>query len=466
MSISYVVRELRNGADGMPATFDLESPTLPSVNLADGATPAVTIRGDGRYSFVREAADQPYRVSLTPDTEYQASTLELNLQDFVIGRANRRAPSDRSVNQVISNPVTSTATSYLVTTGLWTQTPHTSRNTNTNQNFTFPWTSAVVPERFYDPRGTVTALEHDRVFAVTRTPIAGVGGSYGVVTDACEDVVTDELGGLKDVALSCAVSGIAQDSCEQVHAPHGAMLAHLASALHAPELYAKQRYTWAITAAPSTTFHPQFGLTLAEKVVEKLAGSQVLDWNEAIAYGNPYPGHEVSVQTSAARVRTVMAVDATSAVALLAETSYWRAPGVACGAAVGEPPRVAIAGATTFAGVSLTMDGVDLDLDRTQLAALEWSIAAPGGVDYYQVELYEIARVFNGTFPALRQTYFTTTPIVVVDPQLLAAGRTYMFSISAHLGYPNVASGDFVTIAYPAAPLASSTNWSSTFTTR
>lgn len=416
---------------------------------------------DGLASFLRAAEDQEYRAGVIDDVEYQGSARELVVQELSVGRADRGVGFDVTVSQTIENATSMPGTtSFLVTTGLWTETPHTA-GIGDNRQFELQWQDAVVPGRFFDEAGVVKATEDDRAFAVVRMPTV-VAPSYLRVTAACEHDDLSEIGNLGTGAqLSCSALPVAAQ-CVQVRAPHTEALAHVASAV-APAVYTKQRYGWSVMAVPAPEVHPQFGLTLADKsIFPQDAGIPAVDWNEPVDHGNPYPGHAVSVRTFAARDRSVTAPNSTSAT-LTAQTTTWPVPGAACGAEAPAVPLAPFAVTAILAGQALTADGQRVVLDRSAAALLEWTTAGAGEVDYYEVVITEIDPVLGGTFIAPRRTYLTTAPALHVEPDLIEAGKLYTFSIASHVGYPLAGAGDFVTLAYPAAPLAISKTWTATF---
>ncbi len=461
VSIFTATREVRNDPAGLPVTLIVDRPRVtPTVILADDSVPEVVALADGRYSFVRATEDQAYRVSFDSDVEYQGSTRDLTIEDFVIGRADRSAPSAVDVKQTIQDSVLSTATTaYLVTTGLWTETPHTA-GTGTNQSFTLNWSAAVIPDRFYDAVGVVEASKHDRAYAVSQTTATVAAGSYRRVTSACENSGWVALGTNVAVDLSCTTMPVT-DACEQVHASPAEALELLATVVD-PLIYTGQQHGWEIGAVPAPDHQPQFGLTLAWKQVGTAAGTAA--WDAPVTFGNPVPGHAVGVRTQAGRSRQVLAPGATTGAGLGADIKSWRPAGAACGDAIPPQPVGLVASATSFAGVQLVQDGIRIGVDRNQLAVLEWSTVGTGNVDYYQVVLHEVARSFNGTFIAPRRTYVTTSTSIAVASGLLEAGKLYVFSIAVHDGYPMGSSGDFVTLGYPDSPLSISRTWSSTFT--
>lgn len=171
-----------------------------------------------------------------------------------------------------------------------------------------------------------------------------------------------------------------------------------------------------------------------------------MDWNEPVDHGNPYPSHAVSVRTFAARDRNVTAPSVATSAGLTTQATTWPVPVTAIPA-----------------GQALAVDGQRVMIDRSAPAVLEWTTVGAGEVDYYEVMITEIDAVFGRTFIASRRTYLTTVPAILVEPALIESGGLYAFSIASHVGYPLAGAGDFVTLGYPATPLAISRSCTATF---
>jgi len=75
---------------------------------------------------------------------------------------------------------------------------------------------------------------------------------------------------------------------------------------------------------------------------------------------------------------------------------------------------------------------------------LTWEIDS-STADVYVVTLFDV----TDNPPVRTHSWTTTERRIIIDPTTIQSGRTYVFDVTAQVGVPNAASGDFETQTYP-----------------
>ncbi|MBA3820159.1 MAG: hypothetical protein H0X17_14790 [Deltaproteobacteria bacterium] len=461
VTVSYEVREVRNAPDGTPATTVVSDPRFFEVVLADGSMPSLVTRNEGALTFVRGSEQEPYRLAVRMPNdqvvEYQLATPSVSIVDAVIGRNDRAPPAGWNVRQLVPNAPANT-TSYLVTTGLWTETPHTAAQSGTtNMSFQFEWPNA---RRKFGAAGILAAPNGDRAYATSSVFGPGKRGApYFSISHICEDTF-ETLGLTVDIELQCNVAPIATDRCLHLQTAFAAELDRIAEVLP-PIAHLTKHHGWFVGAAPAPELAPQVTLDLASGFAFTDAAKPATETDDELSYGNPFPGHAVNLKMVASHERPYTDPKATSHTNLETRTRYWTAPAPTCGTPEPVPSLVAIPHGVLVDEMPLDEDGRIVATDPARDLRVTWSDSA-GSVDFYRVVLTEVAEFLTFTIRVPRRTYVVTERTVLVDPNLLQPTKTYVIEVEAHAGAPNARRGEFGTHD-PAAPYAIGSGWSSTF---
>ncbi|MBA3499558.1 MAG: hypothetical protein M4D80_27005 [Myxococcota bacterium] len=455
--VSYEVREVRNGADGAPTTVTLD-PRLLDVVLADGTVPSLVTSSDGTVTFARISETDVYRLAVRlPDdkvVEYQLATPRVKIVEAVIGRNDRVRPLDIGVVQVVPNAPANT-TSYLVTTGLWTETPHTVGGMGaTNMSFRFPWPGA---RRKFGPPGVLASASGDRAYATTSSfRLAKRGAAYFTLTHACPH--TFMALGVVEASLQCNVAPVPLVRCLHLETDFTGELARIAGVL-LPTEHPSKSSGWFVGAAPAPSLAPQVTLDLASRFAFTPSSMPTTESDDEFVYGNPFPGHAVVVMLSAFHERPFVYPGAMFHMNFPTGARYWSTPADTCDTPEPAPALVAIPHAVAIDGAPIDEDGRVVETDPARELRVTWS-DSDGSVDFYRVVLHEVTEFLTFTTRATRHTYVVTDRLVVVDPSLLEPNKIYAIEVEAHAGAPNARSGELGTYDLP---YAIGTGWSATF---
>jgi hypothetical protein len=459
VTVAHEVREVRNGADGKPVTAVIADPRFFDVVLPDGSVPSLVTRSDGTVTFDRKSETDVYRLAVRqPDDnviEYQLATPRVTIVESVIGRNDRAPPSPFDVVQTVPNAPANTV-SYLVTTGLWTETPHTAGGTTaTNVSFRFRWANA---RRKFGVPGMLVAASGDRAYGTTSSfKLAKRGAPYFGLTHACEHAF-GSFGALSDANLQCNVMPVPVAGCLHLKTDFTGELARIAGVL-SPIEHPSKSSGWFLGAAPAVTLAPQVTLDLASRFTFTPTAMPATESDDEFVYTNPFPGHEVVVMLTAFHERPFTHPAATSHMNLSTGSRYWSAPAPACDTPEPAPALVAIPHAVAIDETPLDEEGRLVELVPGREIAVRWS-DTDGDVEFYRVVLHEVTEFLTFTTRVPRRTYVVTDRAVVVDPSLLEPNKIYVIEIEAHAGAPGARDGEFGTYGLP---YATGTGWSSTF---
>ncbi|MDQ3364604.1 MAG: hypothetical protein M3680_04165 [Myxococcota bacterium] len=462
VTIRYEIHEVRNAPDGSPTIAVISDPRSFEVVLADGTLPDLVMRPDGALTFERAAEDQVYRLAVRlPDDrfiEYQAVTPTLAIVEPVIGRNDRRAATTGStVKHVVSNPPAG-STSHVVTTGLWTQTSQDVGGAGaTSAAFAFPW--AAARSRFGAP-GVLLADLHDRAYAMSTGVAQGRRGTaYFALTHGCTHAFSTL--GVVPVEMGCTVAPLAFDRCTHVQTRFAAELERIAAVLPAAP-HPSYFVGWTLAAMPAPALAPTTDLLLGFRFGRSPSTTPVVEIDDEIPFANPYPGHTVSLLTTASRERAFAVPDA-SAFSIDTSTRHWIVPDASCEGPEVVPERVTLAHDLVLGDTPLDADERVVVVEPGRELRLTWNEAATGRADLYRVVLHRAGNLFGYTVLDTIRTYVVTERVAVIDPALLVPGATYFLEVESRLGYPAAATGDLGTIGFPATPYATSRAWSSSF---
>jgi hypothetical protein len=457
VSVSYEVREVRNNLDGIPAPNPIADPRFFDVVLADGTVPSLVTGRDGTLTFAREQETDIYRlgVHLPGDNvvEYQLATPSLLIVEGVIGRYDRSAPAQLDVVQAVPNAPANTIT-YLVTTGLWTETPHTAGALGaTNMSFRFPWPGA---RKKFGLAGVLASASGDRAYATTSSfkLATRTSAAYFALTHACENTF-NTFGVLFEASVACSVAPVA-GGCVHLKTSFTGELARIGSVLP-PIPHPSKSSGWFVGAAPAPEIAPHVTLDLASRFAFTAAETPATESDDEFTYGNPFPGHTPVVMLSTFHERPFTHPVATSHMNFASGARYWSVPAPTCDTPEPAPALVALPHAIAIDGALLDADGRIVEPGRA--LSVTWS-DTEGSVDFYRVVLHEAIELFTFTTRVPRRTYVVTRREVVVDPSLLQSGKIYVLEVEAHAGAPGVRNGEHGTFALP---YAIGTGWSSTF---
>ncbi|MDB4957803.1 MAG: hypothetical protein JWO36_5372 [Myxococcales bacterium] len=449
----YVLREVTNDSQHTPMITEVPVRSLAlSVTLADGSSPHVDVQPDGTFSFSRAASDQPYRLRVVADgakpVEYQLAAPHVDIAPPLWGRYDRTAVPANTVMSVTATGASS-GTSVIVTTGLWTQTVRTNGN---NGAFTLDWRTAG---SLSGPIGLLDAAKSDRTYVVTYDS-GGTNPPYTRITTACSADVSLTPGAT--TPASCTIAPVAQNRCIHVAAHVATELSRIAAATAGTFTYPTNAFNWIAMAAPTPSLGPGGAPWLAYD-----GGTPTTDIDRNMTLvGNPFPGHDVSIEMTVARARSLTLPGAT-ATSLAIYTQHYVKPAPDCATTTDLSGVIAFPSLPALDGFVLGNDLFSLELDRSQLHDLTWSVASPGAVTYWVVQLHAVTNVGGATALDYRYAWVATDPHVTIDPALLESNTSYVVYVIASTVFVNPAQGDFRTIDYPAKPYATGANVSGMF---
>lgn len=428
----HVRRTVVNDATYLPIALDVPlTDTAWTVVLDDGTRPEVTMEPDGRFSFERRSAAQGYRLS-AGGTEYQLAASQLELVGRYWGRVDRDlAPPGTTLTYEVSNVTPEVGSAFVQTTGLWTQT----KSPGLATPFTIEWDKAG---SLWAGRGLLRTDRYDRAYYTLHDY---VNPYHAIVGYRIDDVT---LASSQDTHVEGPISFPPRDLCIRIAGAQKTEMDRLIGAGHG-DLADFVAY-WAVYAVPRLDVGPDVGLSIAYAT---LGGASIANTLEDVHALNPFNGHALVVGTTVYVQRSVTGPGAASSALLTHESVHWAPATEGCAAPSTVGGRVAVPLAPSLDSRALMTDDTAISIDRSALVPLTWSLTS-GAVDRYRIRLLEIGVGTMGeTTFAVRGGWVTVSPGVAIDPALLETDRTYVFSVTAELGFPGAAVGDFGTIGYP-----------------
>lgn len=120
-------------------------------------------------------------------------------------------------------------------------------------------------------------------------------------------------------------------------------------------------------------------------------------------------------------------------------------PQAMCGQSTLDPDDAVLPLAPRLAHVALTTDHTVIGIDPTAPVELTFDTDREvPGTSYHLV----LQKLDSGSLTTIR-TFFATTPRLLIDPDLLDAGASYVLQITAFSGLPTAGDGDFGDVQYP-----------------
>jgi hypothetical protein len=392
----------------------------------------VEIDDEGAFSFVRPAADTPYRLVVLADTqvfEVQHASPSLVLRVPVLGRPNaERDPVTKPT------PVATPAFAGLVlftSTGLWAI-------ANTYSNGTQQYTDWRTSTSLSGRRGLLSAAKNDRFYALEY-----VQTSYVHIRSILEAEI--EMTDGEPVNVSATPRAASPTVCAHLTAD----FEEHAEAFYAavPSFVYRSRY-WHIQSLPSVALGLAGTIDLAYMPVPEGAGLDVTATAE-----NPFPGTDT---TAVGRVlaQRALAYPGAYAIPLYAEMRRTERlePTLNCDAnRVDVTPIVGVPGRFTLDGKPLDDDATQVEVARGSEAMLTWELVVDDPVDRYSVALFEVFEEETSGITTLRaiRSFHTVEPALAIDSAMLLPGAYYIIRVVAELGYAGAREGDLGTITAP-----------------
>jgi hypothetical protein len=440
---------ITNNSTGTPIETDLlygaDQLDVRAVLDDTAIVPTITFADDS-FSFPRTTSDESYSLSIraaqeaTVFNEVQDSGDNVALWAPYYGRISRSGVTRVTDVNVMVTGVPPPTRAYIASTGLRSYTYVDAQPANT-QMFTFDWNMAT---SLYGAQGVLSAAAGDVLWynGLDETiPSMDPVDDYYAIVSQMHQMVTMTNGGT--LSFTGAASATPQDHCVTLGLPRSTELARVQAST--PFATSTTGSGWSVAAVPFASVGPGAAIPI---VIQ--ANGTIEDQSIKIIYANPYPEDQIASMSAAFR-RSALATGATTGVSLSYGTSQMyqvpSSPTATC-AAITMNANIAMPSPLTLGGTLLDTDNQMLEIDRSGPISLEF--APIGGVADDWITLLDEVTVVAGvtTVTELRQ-YSTLTPSVIIDPKLLISGRSYLFETYARVGFPNAATRDYKTVAYP-----------------
>lgn len=440
----YVFRALSNNAQHEPIVTEYPVQAFAaSAALADGSVVEVAIGPDGTFAFHSTAEDDRYRlrfVTTRGTHEIQHSARHLELAQAISPLDSQSVGDNTTVTYALNDPPPSAnATPVLRSTGSWSQPPPGTRVTQDGYMFTWP---AGYPR--------LRAEKYDRLFFTFDDTSANASLPYRSIVRYRYDDVTIQNGvtnAVSNESNRVGLMSVQRNRCMRVRVDFTTMIERLQSVY---SLGVPLAAAWYVVDVPD----PTLGFFGAHPVAYATATSDVeadIDFGDPFSGVNGYTGQVLFARTLKAGGTSKTLPVGTHVYALPATGS--------CGNSASSLPEIALPSTPRVAGSELAGTDTTVMIDRSAPVAVDWSIASPGYVDYWQVSLIELTGTsldFGKTI-----TYSTIEPSLAIDPRDLVLGKTYVLQIMPTVGFAGAVEGDFATRSYPAL---THTAYSATFT--
>jgi hypothetical protein len=410
-----------------------------NVRLDDGSTPAVAWNADGTFAFAA-APGQGYWLTLIGNgiyTDYQLAASQLELAEPIWSRLDRVAPgAGTQVTYNLTAAPPASAAVYTQSTGQWSL----ANAPGTMTSYTIDWTKVPTWPK-WGALGSIGLLDtshNDRLYLTVFDVIAGK--NYAIVDGYRIDDVTLTSGATK--TISGGYQAITPTTCIAVDALRGTEANRLAAAGYGTTFSG----SWWLEAFPT----PQLGVGGDLLLAYSLDNTPpTTDTTGQPMIENIFTGHSLVLRMAVGTSRAVTAPNATSSMPVYNTSFHWVVPTLNCATPSQILGSVALPGQPVLAGTTLDTDGKPIAVDRSGPVQLTWPVSGRF-VDHYRVELYEVyADAANASQMALRVRTRTLAPHASIDPAALEVGKTYLYEVTAVLGYPSSGAGDFRTVAFP-----------------
>ena len=411
-----------------------------AVTLDDGTQPEVAYdASDGTFSFPLATAGQRYRLALTAGDvtgTYELGSPSPHLVTHAAGRSDVTRVTQPTPLDFSFGTFDSVATPVVATTGLWT---FTAAGPGTTGDFTFDWQAAsILPGS--GPVSLLDAAQNDHVYVEMweydpsneYARIAGVGDAAVTLTDGGTMTVNGTL------------SSIAPSSCAHFVGTDLEDLARLEVA--DPGSYTSPSSQTAICQAPSTELLGNIG---CQPLTSEVNTNQTGDVDVEQTFANPFPASEfqgihydgevVTIASPSGSVGVPVGMGQYIPVDITnpdCETNY-----VMVHSTVGLP------GSITLAGTALAADQTPIAIGPDGVTA-SWTTTVTGPVDFWNVQLFALPTSGNAG-SELIATVTTDQTSAGLAADLFEQGHAYVLVVSALLGNPDAAQGDFDTLVPP-----------------
>lgn len=423
---TYLARTLRNDASGAPVVEDVPlraSDVSMEVRFEDGSERGVTIDDAGGFMFEPPPGSLYTLTIRTGITSvYQSRARDLVLVERASGRLGREeAPQDTRIALSIQNRSAVANAEYVATTGVWSRTA-----VQLGAPIDVDWRSVQTGTAepvgllngddvwFLSYAAAATPFAHQRLAQSVRLP--NVTTPPGATTMLSAAAVTHPL-------ADCAriISKIKSETTRL-------------QAL-APTFQWTNGTAWNLVAMPEPNHAGQHGFVIGYEGAPTI----IDDVDRTVMYTNPFPGHVMVGFMEVSGFRSTGSVSLASDARVIDQVPPDCGTEMVLGATTGALPL-----AITVAGVRLTSDAQQLDIDRRADAEVTWT-STQGSADLWQVTLTELV----GTTATPRITVVTTEPRVLLDPDLLLANRTYTLNVRTNFGTPGARDGNFADAILP-----------------
>jgi hypothetical protein len=455
-------------SDGSPQPFaDQLVPPNAHVVLDDDREVPITVDADSTWSFPTEHAGQLFRFAF--ETQFTTAPQEIDeaLASIVdtpdlFGRLNRVAPAAGTQLAVTTTlAATSTSVIYIASTGLRT---FSGRPNGNAASFTLPWMSPYTGSSS-GSLGLLDATRGDRVWVLENTaavvPVGTPNPNAYEITTAGSAAITMTNGMSTPVSVTmkgAAALGLTP-RCATIAANRGTELARIQPQIANSNGAPIVAY-WHVQSTPFPDQTPVGGLPLAFAIDS--ASAPVSD-SHAVTWFDPF-SNEGEIAVVVTYLGHTFQLPGTTAQTEYSGTVQYLpidAPACPTGPTVSFAATVAMPSPATLGGVAVVTDNQQISIARDARVPLTFKPSAAGTADDYVVSLYEIYATpavgvsppltANTTEFRLQKTFIVNQPEVDLDPSELIVGKAYAVVMEARVGYPNAATGDYKTIAYPFA---------------
>ena len=442
----YVYRALSNNAEYKPMITEYPVQAFEATAaLADGNVVDVAIEPDGTFAFHSNAQDDLYRlrfVTTRGTYEVQHTARHLELAGAIWSLDSQSVGDNTTITYALNDtPPSMNATPVLRSTGTWIQSPPGARISL--DGYTFTWPVGY-------PR--LRAERYDRLFfTFDDAGASGASVPYRTIVKYRTDDVTILNGTTNAVSSEnnrVGLTSVQRTRCMRVRVDFATMIQRLQGAYSA--LGTMLANAWYVVDVPE----PSLGFFGTHSVAY---ASDVGNIEGDIDFGDPFPG--VNGYTAHVLFARTLKVGAATRTVAVGTVAYALPPTGSCGTPAPALPEIVLPSMTRIAGSDLAGAESMVTIDRSAPVPVEWSIASPGYVDYWQVSLLEL----TGTALDFGKTiaYSTVESSLVIAPSDLVVGKTYVLQIMPSVGFPGAVAGDLATRSYPAL---THTFYSGTFT--
>ena len=431
---TFVRQVIANNSQHLPTPTEsgLTSPELDLELRVGSATTNVPVDSSGSFEA---ATAVPYALAWTLDggvpIELQSSAPVLELVDLWVGRADR-TPVTKPTTLTFDVPSVGSDEFVAVQgTGLWADIGANEAPGATM--FGVDW--HAVTDAHHTP-GLLDASQNDRLYALFYHHIKDATHDYDQLVAYFTADIT-QTDGTSD-AVTNTPTALGLSPCTEIVASPTLDGQRLAAANPA---YVPHDSSWAVVGIPIGA-RDNTGINY-------LAGNSqvaIADVDSMIHYDDPFPGVTEVAAMTASLTRSVQLGGAAPTTFTAASFELDQVLNNCQATTLGG--RLAAIVGWSVAGQSLAADGASLTVDRTADVDASFMVSS-GAADYYQIDLVQLGVSAGATTATVIRTYWTTDPVVHVDPALLVPGTTYALTSWVQVGVPGATTGNFKSLAFP-----------------